>query len=136
VNFRKTTVKVQLKKIFAKVCRDFEAELVEFNGEADHVHFLFNYPPKVAVSKLVNSLKGVSSRKLNQLYPQLRRYYWKNALWSPSYFAGSCGGAPLEVIKQYIESQKYPLYPLPKVRSLAGEKGDKSTLGFLDKKKY
>ena len=102
-----------LKKIFAKVCRDFEAELIEFNGEADHVHLLVNYPSKVAVSKLVNSLKGVSSRKLKQLYPELRRYYWKNALWSPSYFAGSCGGAPLEVIKQYIESQKIPATSSP-----------------------
>ena len=86
MNFRKTTVKVQLKKIFAKVCRDFEAELVEFNGEADHVHFLFNYPPKVAVSKLVNSLKGVSSRKLNQLYPRLRRYYWKKRFMESELF--------------------------------------------------
>jgi len=92
-----------LKKIFAKICRGFEAELVAFNGEADHVHLLVNYPPKVTVSKLVNSLKGASSGKLKRLYPELKRYYWENALWSPSYFAGSCGGAPLEVIKQYIE---------------------------------
>ncbi|BAI81630.1 transposase, IS200 family (plasmid) [Deferribacter desulfuricans SSM1] len=97
-----------LKEIFAKVCQDFEAELIELNGESDHVHLLVNYPPKVAVSKLVNSLKGVSSRKLKQIHPELRQYYWKNALWSPSYFAGSCGGAPLEVIKQYIETQKTP----------------------------
>jgi len=94
-----------LKEIFKKVCRDFEAELVEFDGGADHVHLLVNYPPKVAVSRLVNSLKGVSSRRLKQLYPELRQYYWKKALWSPSYFAGSCGGAPLEVLKQYIKSQ-------------------------------
>jgi putative transposase len=97
-----------LQGIFSKVCRDFEAELIEFNGEKDHVHLLVNYPPKVCVSRLVNSLKGVSSRKLKQKFPELKQYYWKNALWSPSYFAGSCGGAPLEVIKQYIENQKPP----------------------------
>lgn len=51
-----------LKEIFASVCQDFEAELVEFDGEKDHVHLLINYPPKVSVSRLVNSLKGVSSR--------------------------------------------------------------------------
>ncbi len=54
-----------LEKLLAKVCQDFEAELMEFNGEADHVHLLLEYPPKVALSRLVNSLKGVSSRRLN-----------------------------------------------------------------------
>jgi len=97
-----------LKEIFEKICKDFECELKEFNGERDHVHLLVNYPPKVTISKLVNSLKGVSSRKLRQKFPELEKYYWKGALWSPSYFAGSCGGAPLEVIKQYIEKQQSP----------------------------
>ena len=55
-----------LRGIFASVCADFEAELVEFDGEDDHVHLLVNYPPKVAVSALVNSLKGVSSRTDSQ----------------------------------------------------------------------
>ena len=95
-----------LRTIFEKICKDFDAELKEFNGESDHVHLLVEYPPKVTISKLVNSLKGVSSRKLKELHPELKEYYWKNALWSPSYFAGSCGGAPLEIIKQYIEKQK------------------------------
>ena len=92
-----------------KVCTDFEAELVEFDGEDDHVHLLVNYPPKVAVSKLVNSLKGVSSyliRKKN--YPSVQNKLWGSALWSPSYFAGSCGGAPIEVIRKYIEQQQTP----------------------------
>ena len=55
-----------LRIIFATVCRDFEAELIEFNGEDDHVHLLINYPPKVTVSKLVNSLKGVSSHLIRK----------------------------------------------------------------------
>ncbi len=97
-----------LKEVFSKVCKDFEAELKEFNGECGHVHLLVKYPPKVCVSKLVNSLKGVSSRRLKQKFPELKKYYWKGALWSPSYFAGSCGGAPLEIVKQYIENQKAP----------------------------
>ena len=95
----------RLKEIFESVCQDFGAELVEFDGEPDHVHLLINYPPKVAISVLVNSLKGVSSRLLRKEFPELRKHYWKGALWSPSYFAGSCGGAPLEIIRQYIESQ-------------------------------
>jgi putative transposase len=97
-----------LKKIFAKVCVDFEAQLTEMDGEHDHVHLLVNYPPKVALSKLVNSLKGVSSRMLRKEHPDIVRRYWKNVLWSRSYFASSCGGAPISIIKQYIEQQKTP----------------------------
>ena len=98
-----------MRDIFVSVCNDFEAELVEFEGEGDHVHLLVNYPPKVALSKLVGSLKGVSSRFIREAnYPEIRKKLWGKALWSPSYFAGSCGGAPLEVIKQYIEQQERP----------------------------
>lgn len=98
-----------MRPMFASVCTDFEAELVEFDGEDDHVHLLVNYPPKIAISKLVNSLKGVSSfliRKKN--YPSIKEKLWGDALWSPSYFAASCGGAPIAVIRQYIEQQRTP----------------------------
>ena len=97
-----------MKGMFEKVCSDFEAELTEFNGEDDHVHLLINYPPKVAVSNLVNSLKGVSSRHLRKDFPEIKNKLWGGSLWSPSYFASSCGGAPLEIIKQYIEQQQTP----------------------------
>ena len=97
-----------MKGIFTAVCNDFEAELVEFDGEKNHVHLLVNYPPKVSVSGMVNSLKGVSSRLLKKQHPELHKYYWKGAFWSPSYFAGSCGGAPISVIRQYIEQQQTP----------------------------
>lgn len=98
------------EEIMRAVCEDFEAELVEFNGENNHVHLLVNFPPKVAVSKLVNSLKGVSSRRLRQEFPELVRHYWRaQRLWSGSYFAGSVGGAPLSIVKQYIEQQNRPL---------------------------
>lgn len=97
-----------MEGMFKKVCLDFEAELTEFNGEDDHVHLLINYPPKVAVSNLVNSLKGVSSRHLRKDFPEIKNKLWDGSLWSPSYFASSCGGAPLEIIKQYIEQQQTP----------------------------
>ena len=95
-----------MEGMFKKVCLNFEAELTEFNGEDDHVHLLINYPPKVAVSNLVNSLKGVSSRHLRKDFPEIKNKLWGGSLWSPSYFASSCGGAPLEIIKQYIEQQQ------------------------------
>jgi len=98
----------QLRHIFSKVCTDFEAQLVEMEGEKNHVHLLVNYPPKVSISTLVNSLKGVSSYVLRKRMPKIKSCYWKNVLWSPSYFAASCGGAPLRIIKQYIEQQNTP----------------------------
>jgi putative transposase len=98
----------RLKAHFLRVCGDFESRLVEMNGEADHVHLLVEYPPKVSVSSLVRSLKGVSSRMLRQERPDVVQHYWKEMLWSPSYFAASCGGAPLSIIKQYVEDQQRP----------------------------
>ena len=98
----------RMRRMFAKVCEDMEASLVEMDGEDNHVHLLVEYPPKLAVSVLVNSLKGVSSRLLRKERPDLRKRYWKNVLWSPSYFASSCGGAPIGIIKQYIEQQQTP----------------------------
>lgn len=98
-----------MRTIFHDICLQFEAELIEFDGETDHVHLLVHYPPKVSVSKLVNALKGVSSRRLRTEFKQIRKYYWKGALWSPSYFAGSCGGAPITIIRKYIEQQQSPV---------------------------
>lgn len=98
-----------LQKIFQSVCNDFSAELVEFEGEKDHVHLLVNYPPKISVSGLVNSLKGVSSRLIRKnSYFSIEQALWGDNLWSPSYFAGSCGGASLEIIRQYIQQQDSP----------------------------
>lgn len=97
------------EEVMRKVCEDFGAELKEFNGEADHVHLLVHYPPKVALASLVNSLKGVSSRRLRAEFTgQTNRAIMHGRFWSPSYFAGSCGGAPLQVVKDYIAQQKRP----------------------------
>lgn len=101
---------LRLEEIMRAVCGDFECELVEFNGENNHVHLLVNFPPKVALSKLVNSLKGVSSRRMRQEFPGLVRHYWRaQRLWSGSYFAGSVGGAPISALRQYIEQQNRPV---------------------------
>jgi putative transposase len=82
-----------------KVCGDFEADPREFNGEADHVHLLVFYPPKVSVS----------ARRLRSEYTgRVNRAQMNGHFWSPSYFAASCGGAPLSIIRQYIEQQQRP----------------------------
>ncbi|GII76429.1 IS200/IS605 family transposase [Sphaerisporangium rufum] len=95
--------------IMVEVGDNFGAVLVEFNGEHDHAHLLVHHPPKVALSVLFNSLKDVSARLLRKEFgPHVRQYLWGGHLWSPSYFAASCGGAPLSIIKEYIETQKRP----------------------------
>ena len=90
----------------AHLREDFQAALVALDGEDDHVRLLVEYPPQIQLSKLVNSLKGVSSRLLRKELPELACRYWKGVLWTPSYFAASCGGSPLEVVKQYVENQR------------------------------
>lgn len=99
----------RMKIIFADTCQKFETTLEEFDGEGDHVHLMIHYPPKLTLSKLVNSLKGVSSRYLRKEFQkELKKHYWKGVLWSPSYFAGSCGGAPLKIVREYIQKQNTP----------------------------
>lgn len=95
-----------LENTFQNICDGFDTKLIEFNGESDHVHLLIEYPPKHPISKIVNCLKEASYRLLKQKFPILKKYYWKNALWSPSYCVVSCGGAPLQIIKQYIQKQR------------------------------
>src|SRR5215469_13234239 len=99
----------RLEEICRDVCSDFEVELKEFNGEGDHVHLLVIYPPKVRLSELVNSLKGVSSRLLKVEFPAISTFRsMPKSVWSllsPCYFVGSVGGAPMGSLRQYIESQ-------------------------------
>ena len=95
----------RLKYHFKRVCNDFGCTLIETNGQKDSVQLLVEPLPHTTPSRLVNSLKGVSSRLLRQEFPELEKHYWKGGIWSPSYFIASCGGAPLDIIKEYIENQ-------------------------------
>lgn len=95
-----------LKSHFSKVCATLDCILIACDGEQDHVHLLIEYPPKYSVSVIVNALKGTSSRLLRLARRDLAARYWKGVLWSPSYFAASAGGAPLEKVKRYVESQR------------------------------
>ena len=80
--------------------------LLACNGEADHLHMLAEYPPKHAISVLVNAFKGTSSRLLRKQRPDIASRYRDGVLWSPAYFAASTGGATLDVVKQYVELQR------------------------------
>lgn len=94
-----------IEKSFREVAEKMNFAVLEFNGSGNHVHALIEYPPKLSVSQIVNALKGVSSRRYGQAgFPKPQ----KEALWSPSYFSVSVGGAPLEVLKKYIQAQEKP----------------------------
>lgn len=92
-----------IEKSFREVAKKMDFQILEFNGEDNHVHALIEYPPKLSVSQIVNALKGVSSRRYGQSGYKKPH---KEALWSPSYFAISFGGAPLEVLKEYIRNKE------------------------------
>lgn len=100
---------LRLKDLFEETCIQMGAELLEFNGEDDHVHLLVTCPPKLAVSNLVQKLKGKSAYFLRKEYwEQIMDKLWGSHFWSPSYCVVSCGGAPLETVKKYIEEQRRP----------------------------
>lgn len=86
-----------------------DVELLEFGGEDDHVHLMVCCPPKLAVAALVGKLKGKSSYMLRkEFWNHIKNKLWGDHLWSPSYCVVSCGGAPLDIVKQYIADQKRP----------------------------
>ncbi|MFI2378560.1 IS200/IS605 family transposase [Streptomyces sp. NPDC018964] len=98
------TMLTRAEEVIWEVCLGFETDLKQFDGEQDHVHLLVHYPPKVQLSELV------SSRRLRQEYDShVRRHLRGGHFWSGSYFAGSCGRAPLTVVKQYIENLQRPV---------------------------
>ncbi len=108
--YRKKVINVQilekLNKIFDETCQKWECELVEFNGEVDHVHLLISFNPKVQLSKFIANLKTVSSRLIRRDFADyLSRFYRKPVLWTGSYFVASSGGVTIEELKQYVEHQ-------------------------------
>ncbi|MFW5981557.1 MAG: IS200/IS605 family transposase [bacterium] len=96
----------KLEKIFSRLLNNKDCKVLEFGGEKDHIHLLFEAPPQIQLSKLVNTLKTVSSRLIKKDYEEhLKDYYWKSAFWSRSYLIISTGGATIETIKKYIQNQ-------------------------------
>lgn len=99
----------RLEAIARELCLKWEVELLEFGGEADHVHLLLALNPTIQPSKLVNSLKTVTSRRLRSEFTEhLAQFYGKPVLWSRAYCLLTAGGAPIEVLRDYIENQDRP----------------------------
>jgi putative transposase len=99
----------RMEELVRETCIQMDCELIEFNGEHDHAHMMVSVHPKVAVSNLVGKLKGKSAYFIRQEFrKEVRKKLWGDHFWSPSYCVVSCGGAPLEIVKQYIEEQRRP----------------------------
>ena len=99
----------RVHEIMFDLCKKWDCKLIEFNGESNHVHLLFQYYPQMELPKFINSIKSVSSRKIRQEYSEhLNKIYLKKVLWNESYFIASCGGVTISVLKKYIEGQDKP----------------------------
>lgn len=99
----------RLEEVIAATCQKWDCELLECNGENNHVQLLIEYTPQMQISKFVNNLKTVSSRLIRKEFPEVAGAFHKDVFWKIGYYVGSCGGASLEKIKAYIEQQDSPV---------------------------
>jgi putative transposase len=95
-----------IEDICRRLLENKKCDLLEFDGEPDHIHILFDTPPQIQLSSLINNLKTVFSRLIRKKYADhLQKYYWKPIFWSKSYCILTTGGATIETIREYIQSQ-------------------------------
>ena len=94
-----------LKEMFLRLSTDYNITLQEWNHDKDHVHILFKAHPNTEISKFINAYKSASSRIVKKEFPQVRDHLWKENFWSRSFCLLTTGGAPVDVIKKYIERQ-------------------------------
>ncbi len=99
-------MKLRLLEILQYIGEKHNVKVSEMNGEEDYIHILLKTKPNCDLSKYINSVKSASSRLLKKEFPRVRKKLWKEMFWSQSYFLVTVGGAPIEVLKEYIESQK------------------------------
>lgn len=99
----------RLEILCRELCSKWEVDLEQFGGEADHIHLMLDMHPNIMPSKFINNLKTVTSRLIRKEFSQhLKAYYWKPVLWTRAYCLITAGGAPLEVLKEYIQKQERP----------------------------
>ena len=99
---------VRARDIIREVCMANEIIIIKGHVSADHIHLYVSAPPRLSVSKMMQYIKGKSSRRLQQEYPSLRKRYWGQHLWARGYFCVTGGQISEEQIKAYIEQQDKP----------------------------
>lgn len=101
-----------LKEAFGEILEAWRCRLLEFGGEADHVHLLVDIHPALNLSVLINNMKTASARRVRHRFAEhLARFYWKPVFWHRAYYVGSVGGATLETVRAYLESQGTERHP-------------------------
>jgi len=111
---------IRVEELVRETCIQMQCELVEINGEHDHVHLMVNVHPKYSISNFVGKIKGKSSYFIRREFKkEIKNKLWGNHFWSPSYCVVSCGGAPLEIVREYIENQRRPTEEKNVKKSLA-----------------
>ena len=93
------------KSVFEKIAPSYNISLLEWNHDVDHVNIIFKAQPNSELSKFINAYKSASSRLIKKDYPEIREKLWEEYFWSQSFCLLTTGGAPIEVIKKYIETQ-------------------------------
>lgn len=99
------SISERAKEIFLYIAPKYGITLEEWNHDPDHVHVMFRAQPKSELSRFINAYKSASSRLIKKDYPEIKEKLWKEAFWSQSFCLMSAGGAPIETIRAYIESQ-------------------------------
>lgn len=109
INYRRKVIdediSTRLKEIFINIQEKYNITLLEWNDDKDHVHILFKAHPNSEISKFINAYKSASSRLIKKEFPEIRQKLWKEYFWSRSFCLLTTGGVPIDVIKEYIESQ-------------------------------
>ncbi len=104
----------ELKAVFESVLKAWNSQLIEFNGESDHVHLLVSFPPQKRLSDLVGNLKATASKTMwRKFESKLSTIYHKKVFWTSSYFIASCGGVTVDPLKKYVQNQDSPLPTKP-----------------------
>lgn len=98
-------ISLRLKEIFLKIGINYQITLIEWEHNKDHVHMIIKATPKTELSKFINAYKSASSRLIKKEFPDIKKHLWKEFFWSRSFLVLSVGGAPIEIVKQYIQNQ-------------------------------
>lgn len=98
-------IATRIRDIIRQVCEKYSVDIIRGNVSPDHIHIMVSIPPHYSVSKIVQNIKGRSSRKIQQEYPQIRKEYWGKHFWGIGYFCTTTGNVTDEMIMKYIEEQ-------------------------------
>lgn len=110
IKYRKPVINEEvsknLKEIFLEYATNYKIKFIEWNYDLDHIHILFEANPEVKLSNFIGAYKSLSSRVTKANFIHIRKFLYKESLWSKSYCLVTAGGAPLEIIKSYIKNQR------------------------------